>query len=322
MQPFFVREGSPTDAHKFSRELFGLFLLFWALLLLLSLASFDANDPSLNHVVSGSVEVQNKAGLFGAYAAGFLNDVFGVAAFLWPLVFGALGAAYVSPAYALHWWRWCGFFLLTICLLVMGAAWDLSLGDLWGGGMVGSALHDNASRYLSPGGSALLWLFVLLVGLQLACNISWFSLAARFGHWLRGRLDKHFDGKFKSTEKSSESEMPRRAWRLPRLRLPQWSSLTQWRDKLGDIRPMADSLPEVYEEKHPSKSGADKTEPVTVSVASVDDDSDDPFAVAEDLGGTPLVSTAANPEKEPEAAPEDSAPATPEASRSGGQGGK
>ena len=65
----------------------------------------------------------------------------------------------------------------------------------------------------------------------------------------------------------------------------------------------------------PSKRWADKTEPVTVSVASVDDDSDHPFAVAEDLGGTPLVSTAANPEKEPEAAPEDSAPATPEASQ-------
>ena len=79
------------------------------MLLLLSLASFDSNDPSLNHVVSGVVAVQNKAGLFGAYAAGFLNDVFGVAAFLWPLVFGALGAAYVSPSYAMHWWRWCGF---------------------------------------------------------------------------------------------------------------------------------------------------------------------------------------------------------------------
>lgn len=76
------------------------------MLLLLSLVSFDANDPSLNHVVSGSIEVRNKAGLFGAYAAGFLNDVFGVAAFLWPLVFGALGAAYVSPAYGMHWWRW------------------------------------------------------------------------------------------------------------------------------------------------------------------------------------------------------------------------
>ena len=108
---------------------------------MLSLLSFDANDPSLNHVVSGAVKVKNKAGLFGAYTAGFLNDVFGVAAYLCPLIFGALGAAYVSPSYSLHWSRWLGFFLLTICLLVIGAAADVTVGDMWGGGMVGNALH-------------------------------------------------------------------------------------------------------------------------------------------------------------------------------------
>ncbi|WP_370649648.1 DNA translocase FtsK [uncultured Desulfovibrio sp.] len=267
-------------------------MLFWALLLLLSLVSFDSNDPSLNHVVSGAVKVQNKAGLFGAYTAGFLNDVFGVAALLWPLVFGALGAAYVSPVYAMHWWRWCGFFLLTLCLLVMGAAWDFSLGDLWGGGMVGSTLHNNASRYLSPGGSALLWLFVLLVGLQLACNISWFSLMARFGHWLRGKLEGRFNAQSQDAGQSPDAETVRWIRKLPRLRLPQWTFLAQWRDRLGDIHPTADSLPEVYEETCPAGAGNDKSASVAVNAAShvpspadagMEEDSDDPFAVTEDL---------------------------------------
>ncbi len=262
------------------------------MLLLLSLVSFDSNDPSLNHVVSGAVKVQNKAGLFGAYTAGFLNDVFGVAALLWPLVFGALGAAYVSPVYAMHWWRWCGFFLLTLCLLVMGAAWDFSLGDLWGGGMVGSTLHNNASRYLSPGGSALLWLFVLLVGLQLACNISWFSLMARFGHWLRGKLEGRFNAQSQDAGQSPDAETVRWIRKLPRLRLPQWTFLAQWRDRLGDIHPTADSLPEVYEETCPAGAGNDKSASVAVNAAShvpspadagMEEDSDDPFAVTEDL---------------------------------------
>lgn len=271
--PGSVREVSFTDAHKFGRELFGLFLLFWALLLLLSLISFDANDPSLNHVVSGHVDVQNKAGLFGAYAAGFLNDVFGVAALLWPLVFGALGAAYVSSAYAMHWWRWCGFFLLTVCLLVLSAAWDISLGDLCGGGMVGNALHDNASLYLSPGGSALLWLFVLLVGLQLACNISWFSVAARFGHWLSARL--HAESGHMNTQER------RKKWGVFAWRLPQWSflaRLARWRDALGNIHPTAEALPEVYEDKKRAAPGARKPRPTPPGA-----DNDEPFAQAEDL---------------------------------------
>lgn len=253
-----------TDIRKFLRELFGLFLLFWALLLLLSLLSHDAGDPSFNHVVSSASQVRNKAGLFGAYASGFLNDVFGVAAFLWPLVFGALGAAYVSSGYALHWWRWCGFFLLTLCLLVSGAWWDLSIGDLAGGGMVGSALYENARLCLSPVGSSLLWIFVLLIGLQLACNFSWFTLAEKLKIWLvdylnqrtrrhtdvaaAGPENREFFGPGKDSEIGASSESVSWWTRLARL-WPGAAALKQrlvrWRDALGNIRPTAGNIPEL-----------------------------------------------------------------------------
>ena len=156
--------------------------------MLLSVVTFSANDPSLNHVVSRQAEVSNQAGLFGAYTAGFLNDVFGIGAYIWPLVFGALGASCVSPAYTISWWRWCGLFLLTICLLVVGAAWDLSLGDIAGGGMIGGTLHSNSSYYLSPGGSGLVWFFIFLVGVQLTFNFSWFSVGALYIARIRERI--------------------------------------------------------------------------------------------------------------------------------------
>ena len=78
-------DGSREGSAGFGREVFGLFLLFWTLLILLSLFTYDPADPSLNHAVSGDPAIVNKAGLFGAYTAGLLNDIFGSASFFLPL---------------------------------------------------------------------------------------------------------------------------------------------------------------------------------------------------------------------------------------------
>ena len=90
------------DNRKIAHELGGLFLIFWGLFVLLSLVTFDPGDPSLNHVVSGNrVVIHNKAGLFGAYLAGFLHDLFGIGAYIWPLVFLVMGGAMVSALFDL-----------------------------------------------------------------------------------------------------------------------------------------------------------------------------------------------------------------------------
>lgn len=173
--------------------MFGLFLVFCALFLLLALLSFDAGDPSLNYVKSGVTEANNKAGLFGAYIAGLLNDHFGIGSFICPCVFLALAAAHISPAIILHWWRWAGFFLFTLFFLVISSAFDFSIGDLSGGGMLGNTLHTYSVRYLSPAGSFLLWSFVALAGIQLIANFSWISLSqnllTRFQNWHHTTLD-------------------------------------------------------------------------------------------------------------------------------------
>lgn len=184
----FSQGGQALELKRFVRELLGIFLIFCALFLLLALLTFDANDPSVNYVKSGVQELHNKAGLFGAYAAGFLDDFFGVGALLWPCVFAALGAAHLSNSITLHWWRWTGLFLLTLCLLSFASAVDLGVGDLAGGGMVGKALHGNSVHWFSPFGSFLLWFFVFMAGIQLVANFSWMGLyqiaRSRFtAHW-------------------------------------------------------------------------------------------------------------------------------------------
>lgn len=179
-------------------------------MLLLGIVSFDANDPSINYVKSGAQEARNKAGLFGAYAAGLLNDFFGIGALLWPAVFAVLGAAYISTSLHLAWWRWCGFFLLTLCLLTAASSLDLGIGDLSGGGVVGATLLANSIRFLSPPGSFLIWLFILLAGLQLAINFSWITLwdktrarAKSLAAWLGDRNAGQFKERYKNLGESA-----------------------------------------------------------------------------------------------------------------------
>ncbi|WP_462430897.1 DNA translocase FtsK 4TM domain-containing protein, partial [Bilophila wadsworthia] len=152
-----------TDGRKIARELFGLFLIFWGLLVLLSLVSFDQNDPSINHAVSNPAIVKNYAGLFGAYLSGLLVDIFGFAALVWPLVFLAWGAGCVSTWFTMPWWRWFGFTLLAACLISLGAAWNLGIGDVRGGGMLGMSLYTKFTTLFSPVGSSLIWLFLLFI---------------------------------------------------------------------------------------------------------------------------------------------------------------
>ncbi len=273
---------------------------------MLSLVTFDAADPSLNHVVSGKAHIRNHAGLFGAYASGFLNDVFGIGAYLWPFIFAALGAAYVSPACAMHWWRWCGVFLLTVCLLVGGAAWDLTLGDVTGGGMVGNTLHDNAALYLSPGGSAILWVFVLLVGLQLTFNFSWFNLTEHMGAQVRqrvarrgGNADAAQEGGFFLGLKLLLAAMPKPSWK-------------RWRDKLGGIKPAGERMPDMVDpqsgdEQLPARARKPRRKPEDSA------DEDDFFAPIEESPARPampeLLEEAPEPPVEtPREAPGEAAP--------------
>ncbi|HEU6438478.1 MAG TPA: DNA translocase FtsK 4TM domain-containing protein [Nitratidesulfovibrio sp.] len=183
-----IQEGAATDGNKLARELFGLFLIFWGLLLLLSLATFDARDPSLNHVISNATQVRNSAGLFGSYLGGILVDLFGFSAFLWPFGFMGIGARYVIIPFDVPWWRWLGLVLLGACVATTGAGWNLAIGDVGGGGFFGVMLHNFAARYFSPRGSALVWLFLFLISAQLVLGLSWSAVGRRIVEGLREGL--------------------------------------------------------------------------------------------------------------------------------------
>ncbi len=176
-----------TESTRLPRELFGLLLVFWALLLLLSLITFDPGDPSLSQVVSKGHEVKNGAGLVGAYLAGLLADVLGVVGFAFPVAFASAGVrCFVSPL-PWQWWRWLGYVLFSLCIASMAAAPGLQgaigVGGISGGGYVGNGLHHLGSYYLRPTGGVLLWLFMLAFSFQLMTNTPWSVLWKRTRSW-------------------------------------------------------------------------------------------------------------------------------------------
>ncbi|MGA3019450.1 MAG: DNA translocase FtsK [Bryobacteraceae bacterium] len=135
---------SPTQ-HKRWNELTGFLLLSTGLVILLSLVSYHAQDPSWN-TAAGSRPL-NLIGYPGSYLADILFQAFGAAALLFPLLIFLLA------------WRWIrseqieagAVKMLGSVLLTLGACAALSFlpWRMFGGGVtVGGALGLVLARYL------------------------------------------------------------------------------------------------------------------------------------------------------------------------------
>lgn len=165
-----------VDGNKLVREFFALGLFFGFALFSLSLATYSAQDPTFNQFVAPSHQTQNQVGIVGAYLAGLAVGCFGLGA--WVVPFGALAAGICVfwPRLRPVWYRWLGSFLLFVCFETwMSSVWpgsDLAIGDMRSGGLAGEVLYLLGLRYLQEWGTLLLWLFVLLTGLQLCLKIS------------------------------------------------------------------------------------------------------------------------------------------------------
>lgn len=163
-----------------ARELFAMFLVFWGLLLLLSLATYSQADPSLNHIVSSPASINNAVGLFGAHLAGMLVDFFGIASYLWAFGFIFAGGRNFVPGLTAMWWRWFGITIFGICFSTFASAVSMNMGDMRGGGFLGTSLYNVSWYFLRPTGAILLWLFLFLCSLQLTFGSTWSDLLKRF----------------------------------------------------------------------------------------------------------------------------------------------
>jgi len=166
-----------TEARKILDELTGLALLFLALFFALALFSFDPLDPSLNQTSIKGREVANMTGVVGAYLAGMLCDLFGLAAYFVPALLGYAGVRRLFPLMGITRRHWAGLFGLFVAMLIcLGSDWPgpgIVLGKLGGGGWLGGALYRVGARMVHPVGMYLLVTFLGIVSVQLLLGISW-----------------------------------------------------------------------------------------------------------------------------------------------------
>jgi len=180
-----VRLFTPTENHR-RNELIGFLGMALALLLALSLLSYNPLDPSLNTVgaAEGGPAARNWIGPLGAHLADVLFQGLGYAAFLLPVALFQLGLRWLrSQRVETPIARLCGFALLLLALPSWLALLDLpAVRDaLPAGGMLGAVLADGLVAVLNPVGAHLLTVSALLVALLLTTT---FSFTAAAG-WLR-----------------------------------------------------------------------------------------------------------------------------------------
>ncbi len=168
---------SPTKNRRLN-ELVGLLLLAFSLLLLLSLVSYTPLDPSLDTAggyLSGA-PAHNWIGLFGAGLSDLLLQCEGVAAFLVPLLVGALGWTWLrsrragSPISKLTGGVLCLLFAPALVGLLPGRLrWAHSVPIE---GMTGRIIADLLVRYLNYAGACVLSIAVMAAALYLTTTFS------------------------------------------------------------------------------------------------------------------------------------------------------
>jgi len=171
------------------KEIVGLFFLFLSAFFFLSLLSFHPKDPSFNQSVTTGWQVQNIVGLAGSYCGGFLVEIFGLGAMMWPFYFLYLGLSRFVSRIRMSKSRWIGI----VGLFIAFEAWSMhpwitqvaeDAYGLTGGGYLGRDIITRFTLpYLKAPGTFLLWLFVSIVSIQMIAGFTWASLWEKFLEW-------------------------------------------------------------------------------------------------------------------------------------------
>lgn len=191
--------------------------LIVALLLVMSLISYSANDPSWSHISSAANEVSNLAGTGGAWLADILYAFLGAAS--WWLIVIACYEAWnvwrhdVEPNGLL---RFLGYIFLIIA--TAGLTGVLSFGWL-AQGMIGQIVGNGLSSLLTYWGTLLFLLVFIAITVTFTFDLHWHEILS--GQAIRSRLqakaadDEETNTEFKATAQEASQAKPNDTGQLP-----------------------------------------------------------------------------------------------------------
>jgi S-DNA-T family DNA segregation ATPase FtsK/SpoIIIE len=176
----------PSEEHRRLNEFIGLLLATVAVLIGLSLISFNPDDPSFN--ISRNPDFPEKAknfiGTLGSYVADIFLQLLGFSSFLLPVFLGV---------YAFHWLtsrkveaivaRMIGMLLMILTLATVFSVVSIIpsvRGSIPAGGVVGRILADKLDETVSTTGSIVILVASLLVSLFLTTTFSFSWAIAKF----------------------------------------------------------------------------------------------------------------------------------------------
>ncbi|RLB67042.1 MAG: DNA translocase FtsK, partial [Deltaproteobacteria bacterium] len=154
----------------------GIIFLGFAIFLLMALLSYSPRDPSLNHTVSGTVEIANLGGRIGALTADILLQGVGFGSLILPLYLlgifiGLLNSKKYPPLSSIG-----GVLLLVFCTAIWSTliypVWVVQGAEIFTGGVLGKVVGEFFLSFFNPIGTYLLMSVFFALALIVTTHIS------------------------------------------------------------------------------------------------------------------------------------------------------
>ena len=171
------------SGHGFN-DIIGIVLLGLAVLLLVSLVSYDPRDVSAN-AQPPNPSAHNWIGPFGAWIAHIWLLCSGLAAFLVPALLLLVGLGFFFDFFAYLRRRWAWTLVLFVCSMGLLEVWSGLFQPLTrnlhiiAGGVIGKNLYDSIFSNFGKPGATIIFLMLYFISLLYLTNF-------KLGEWIRG----------------------------------------------------------------------------------------------------------------------------------------